>query len=165
MSLRVMTYNILDGGVNRETYILEVIQRCQPDVVILQEVLTEDFLKFLSNSLEMKYFIGRGNKKRKVALLSKLPILSFQSHHPIFPIWRNFIDAEIEYEPTKMARIIGVHPIANLGIVFEVWRRWEANHIIRHVHHYQNMPCLIAGDFNAIAPGEKVKTEAMPRWL
>ena len=86
MSLRVMTYNILDGGVNRESHILEVIQTAQPNVVILQEVFTEDSLKFLSQSLGMNYFIGGGNKERKVALLSNLPVLSFQSYHPIFPI-------------------------------------------------------------------------------
>src|SRR5215207_2106562 len=129
MSLRVMTYNILDGGVNRELHILEVIQKAQPDVVILQEVFTKEFLKPLSQSLEMNYFIGEGNKERKVALLSKLPVLSFQSHHPIFPIWRNFIDAEIEYAPTRTARIIGVHPMANLGIVFEIWRFCEISYI------------------------------------
>jgi exodeoxyribonuclease III len=165
MSLRVITYNILDGGVNREVHILETIQKAQPDVVILQEVFTEEFLKSLSQSLEMDYFIGGGNKERKVTLLSKLPVRAFQSHHPLFPIWRNFIDAEIEYEPTKTARIIGIHPMANLGVVFEIWRRWEANYIIRHVCPYQNMPCLIAGDFNAIAPGETVHIETMPNWL
>jgi exodeoxyribonuclease III len=165
MFLRVMTYNILDGGVNREAYILDVVQRAKPDVVILQEVFTEDFLKFLSQSLGMNYFIGGGNKERKVALLSKLLVLSFKSHHPVFPIWRNFIDAEIEYQLNKTVRIIGVHPIANLEIVLEVWRMWEANYIVRHVHNYQDTLCLIAGDFNAIAPRETVKTEAMPEWL
>jgi exodeoxyribonuclease III len=165
MSLRVMTYNILDGGANREAYILEVIQRAQPDIVILQEVFTQEFLKSLSQSLKMNYFMGGGNKQRKVALLSKLPVRAFQSHHPVFPIWRNFIDAEIEYEPTKTARIIGVHPMANLGIAFEIWRWWEANSILRHLRPYQNIPCLIAGDFNAIAPGETVNIATMPNWL
>lgn len=165
MSLRVMTYNILDGGENRKAYIVEVIQRTQPDIVILQEVFTEDFLKSLSQSLKMNYFMGGGNKKRKVALLTKLPVLDFRSHHPVFPIWRNFIDAEIEYEPTKTVRIIGVHPIANLGIVFEIWRRWEVNYILRHLRSYQDIPCLIAGDFNAIAPGERVNMATMPNWL
>jgi exodeoxyribonuclease III len=165
MFLRVMTYNILNGGVNRETYILDVIRIAKPDVVILEEVYTEEFLKFLANSLGMKYFFGRGNKERKVSLLSKLPVHSFKSCRPIFPIWRNFIDAEIEYEPAKTARIIGVHPIANLGIVFEIWRLWEANYIIRHVHNYKNALCLIAGDFNAIAPGETIRVETMPNWL
>ena len=113
MSLRVMTYNVLDGGKNREIYILDVIQTTKPDVVILQEVFTEECLKFLSHSLGMTYYTGPGNKKRKVALLSKIPVLSFKSHHPIFPIWRNFIEAEIEYPANKTARIIGIHPMAN----------------------------------------------------
>jgi mRNA deadenylase 3'-5' endonuclease subunit Ccr4 len=63
MSLHVMTYNILDGGENRKAHILDVIQTAKPDVVILQEVFTEEFLKFLSHSLGMNYYIGIGNKK------------------------------------------------------------------------------------------------------
>jgi len=165
MSLRVMTYNILNGGEGRESYISDVIQTAQPDVVILQEVYTEEFLKSLAALLGMKYFIGERNKERKVALLSKLPVRSFISYHPIFPIWRNFIDAEVEYEPAKTTRIIGVHPMANLGIAFEIWRWWEANHIAYHARNYESTLCLIAGDFNAIAPGETVRVEAMPNWL
>ncbi len=61
MSLRVMTYNILDGGENREAHILEVIQTADPDVAILQEVFTEEFLKFLSRSSGMSYYLGTGN--------------------------------------------------------------------------------------------------------
>jgi exodeoxyribonuclease-3 len=165
MSLRVMTYNILNGGENRESYISDVIQTAQPDLVILQEVYTEEFLKSLSALSGMNYCIGEGNKTRKVSLLSNLPIRSFNSYHPLFPIWRNFFDAEIEYEPSKTIRIIGVHPIANLGIVFETWRWWEANHIANHARKYQNTFCLIAGDFNAIAPGETVNIKTMPYWL
>jgi endonuclease/exonuclease/phosphatase family metal-dependent hydrolase len=165
MHLRAMTYNILDGGENREAYILDVIQAAKPDVVILQEVFTEDFLKFLSQPLGMAYFIGTGNKKRKVALLSKFPILTCRSYHPVFPIWRNFIDAEIEYSSNRRVRMIGVHPIANLGIVFEIWRFLEAKYVTEHVRAFQSKPCLIAGDFNAIAPKEKVKSENMPGWL
>jgi exodeoxyribonuclease-3 len=165
MLLRVMTYNILDGGENREQYILNVIQTARPEIVVLQEVFEEDFLKFLSHSLKMPYYIGPGNKRRKVALLSKLPVLTFKSHHPAFPIWRNFIEAQIEYAPNKTVRIIGVHPIANLGVVFEFWRLLEARYVTNHIRIYQSEPCLIAGDFNAIAQGEKVKTEGMPGWL
>lgn len=165
MPIRVMTYNILDGGENRESHILQVIQTVRPDVIILQEVFAEEFLKFLSRLLEMNYYFGVGNKKRKVTLLSKLPVRAFKSYHPLFPIWRNFIDAEIEFTADKTVRIIGVHPIANLGVPFEIWRSLEARYIVSHCRNFQNKPCLIAGDFNAIAPGEKVRTENMPNWL
>ena len=138
MSFRVMTYNILDGGTNRESHILNVIQTVKPDVVILQEVFSDDILKLLSHSLGMNYYLGTGNKQRKVALLSKLPVISFNSRHPLFPIWRNIVDAEIEYEPGKTARIIGVHPIANLGVIFELWRMLEAQYIIKYVQRFQN---------------------------
>ncbi|HLO16564.1 MAG TPA: endonuclease/exonuclease/phosphatase family protein, partial [Anaerolineales bacterium] len=57
------------------------------------------------------------------------------------------------------------HPIANLGIVFEVWRMWEAKYVTRHIRPFQQMPCLIAGDFNAIAPGETVRIDNMPNRL
>jgi len=115
--------------------------------------------------LGMDYFFGTGNKKRRVALLSHLPIHAPKSYHPIFPIWRNFVEAKIEYEPNKTFRLIGVHPIANLWVACELWRLWEANHIIRHSRPYQNEPCLIAGDFNAIAPADKIRIDTMPRWL
>ncbi|HLO15372.1 MAG TPA: endonuclease/exonuclease/phosphatase family protein [Anaerolineales bacterium] len=165
MSLRVMTYNILNGGENRESHILRVIETAQADIAILQEVYGEEFLKFLSHSLDMNYCFGEGNKKRRVALLSSLPVRSFKSLHPFFPIWRNFVDVEIEYEANKTIRIIGVHPIANLGIIFEIWRLWELKYITNHMRGYQNELCLIASDFNAIAPGEKVSIENMPDWL
>jgi endonuclease/exonuclease/phosphatase family metal-dependent hydrolase len=165
MALHVMTYNILDGGEKREAYILDVLQAATPDILILQEVFTEDVLRLLSQSLKMNFYMGARNKGRKVALLSRLPVLAFKSYPPRFPMWRNFVDAEIEYEPQKTVRIVGVHPIANLSIIFEIWRRWEMKHVVKQIQDSQNMPCLIAGDFNAIAPGDQVIKESMPGWL
>ncbi len=113
----------------------------------------------------MRYYLGTGNKKRKVALLSKFPVHNFKSYHPIFPVWRNFVDADIELESNKRVKIIGVHPMANLGVIFEIWRLLEASHIVRHLQGLKPQLTLIAGDFNAIAPNEEVNTENMPRWL
>jgi endonuclease/exonuclease/phosphatase family metal-dependent hydrolase len=53
MIMKVMTYNILNGGVGREQDILEVIQSVQPDIAILQEVYTPDFLQDLGMALNM----------------------------------------------------------------------------------------------------------------
>ena len=165
MLLRVMTYNILDGGENREAHILNVIQATNPDIVILQEVYSEDFLQSISQILGMNYCFGSGNKQRKVTLLSKLPVRSFKSIHPIFPIWRNLLHAEIEISPSTTVGIFGVHPMANLGIIFEIWRFLEASFIIKYVQKVNSQFSLIAGDFNAIAPGEEVNTHSMPNWL
>jgi len=163
--MKVMSYNILNGGVGREQAILEVMQSVRPDIAILQEVYTPAFLQDLGAALDMEPFFATGNRKRRVALLSRLPIRSARSYHPVFPIWRNVVEAEIEYQPDKSLYVFGVHPKAELGIVSEWWRWWEAKHILRCVSPYSNTLCLIAGDFNAIAPGDSIVANTMPRWL
>src|ERR1041385_3394022 len=97
MPLRVMTYNILLGGIGREKYIQEVIQSENPDVVVLQEVTSVEILKSIAQSLQMQWFFGEGNQKTKVALLSRLPVLNFKSYHPHFPIWHKVIAAGVQY--------------------------------------------------------------------
>lgn len=160
-----MTYNILNGGVGREQSILEVLQAVQPDIVILQEVYSPGFLQNLGTTLNMESFFASGNKKRRVALLSRLPIRSVKSHHPFLPIWRNVVEAEIEYQPNKILSVFGIHPKANLAIIWEWWRLWEAKHILKQASVHSNKPCLIAGDFNAIAPGDSIAMDTMPARL
>jgi exodeoxyribonuclease III len=164
MSIRVMTYNILDGGEGRATYILEVLRTVQPDIAILQEVYEADFVQNLGNALKMEPFFAGGNRKRRVALLSRLPIISCQSYH-CFPIWCNVVEAEIEYQPNKRLRLFGIHPMANLSVICELWRWWEAKQIVERVKPHMAEPCLVVGDFNAIAPADRVCIGQMPRWL
>jgi len=163
--MKLMTYNILDGGVGREQSILEVISSVQPDVVVLQEVFEAGFLDNLGVALNMQPFWVNGNRKRRVALLSHLPILSLRSHHPAFPIWNNVIEASVEYQPGKVLKVFGVHKKADLAIIFE-WRRWlEAGYILELTRPHTELPCLITGDFNAIGPGDTVITARMPSRL
>jgi exonuclease III len=163
--LRVMTYNILDGGEGREEYLLEVLQDVQPDIAILQEVYHEGLVQHLAGVLKMDSFFASGNRKRRVALLSRLPVVSCQSYHHFPPIWRNVVEAEIECQPNKRLRLFGIHPMANLSVICEFWRWWEARQIIGRVKPNAAEPCLIAGDFNAIAPNDRVVTSQMPKWL
>ena len=93
--MKLMTYNIWNGGVGREQSILEVISSVQPDIVVLQEVYEAAFLDNLGTALNMQPFWVSGNRKRRVALLSRLPVLSLSSHHPAFPIWNNVIEASV----------------------------------------------------------------------
>ncbi len=163
--LRVMTYNILDGGEGREEYLLEVLQAVRPDIAVLQEVFHEGFVQGLASALEMKAFLPCGNRKRRVALLSRLPVTSSTIYHYLPPMWRNVIKAEVEYQPHKRFRLFGIHPMANLSVICELWRWWEARRIIARVKPHAAEPCLVAGDFNAIAPSDRVLTNHMPGWL
>lgn len=162
MAFRVMTYNILDGGIGREAAILEVIRAVNPDVVVIQEVTDVKTLTFFAEALQMQSFIGKGNTKRKVALLSRLPVLDFKNHHPFFPVWNNVLEAEFQHRPEKSFRLIGVHLVAGPWIGFEFWRRLETNYLIKRYQPFLQQPFLIAGDFNAVAPDDVINIDRFP---
>ena len=162
MLIRVLTYNILDGGKGREKYILEVIQSVKPDVVVVQEVINENILNFLAHRLQMQLFVEKGKGKRRVGLLSHLPVKNFKSPNITFPMWRNFIEAEIQYQPDKVFKMFGVHLIANLWVGFELWRLLEIRYITKYIQQFSRQLCLLAGDFNTVAPNDKIVKSTMP---
>jgi hypothetical protein len=41
-------YNVLDGGRGRESLVLEVVRAASPDVIVLQEVFDEMFVRLLA---------------------------------------------------------------------------------------------------------------------
>lgn len=161
MPFRLMTYNILRGGLGRANEVREVIQRTNADVVILQEVTDLTVLTSLAESLRMQWFLGKGNQKTKVALLSRLPVLNFNSLHP-FPIWQNVIETEVRYQTNQSLFLIGVHLIPHLWFGFELWRYLEVKYILARCKKFVGQPLLIAGDFNAIAPGDAVMVNSSP---
>lgn len=163
----VLSYNILDGGVGRETEIISTIKSSNPDIVLLQEVFDEEALSRFSKSLDMDYKFIIGNSKRNLGLMSKIPIAFCQTHHPFPPIRRAFVEARFEYEPGKYFHFFGVHLQALHGVVFEAWRLWEITIILRTIKCKisKKEPCLIAGDFNAIAPRDRVIKAAMPLYI
>lgn len=162
--IKLLTYNVLDGGIGRESQITEVLKQAWPDVAILEEVYEARFVEELGRTLEMEPFFGEGNRQRHVALLSRLPISSRQSRHPYPPIWRNVIEVAIEYQPGKVLRVFGVHTMASLMAFYEWWRWREAKTILGFSQPYMAEPCLIAGDFNALAPQDGYNFRAMPKW-
>ncbi len=165
MNLKILTYNILDGGHGREALILAVLQHAQPDIIVLQEVYEARFVRDLGQALGMIPFFGEGRKQRHVAMLSRLPVISRQSHYPFPPIWRNFVEAAIEYQPGKQLRVFGIHPIAGLEFPYEWWRWLEARRVLSHARPFESEPCVIAGDFNAAAPHDPVDVRLVPKWL
>jgi endonuclease/exonuclease/phosphatase family metal-dependent hydrolase len=165
MLLRVMTYNIFDGGKGRESQILQVIRAVKPDVAILQEVTSVEFLDHLARELSMDAFFADGNIKKRVTLLSRSPIRWFKNYRPFPPIWRNVIDFCIEPIAGKTLRLIGIHTRSSLWIGFELWRWWEVKYVLRKLRLVPDEACLVVGDFNAIAPGDRVLLSTMPNWI
>src|SRR5256885_9671748 len=78
--LRLLTYNIREGGLGRAEEIAEVIKAARPDVVALQEArvptIVEQIAKlagFDSFGSQLSYSTG---------FLSKMPVMNFQWRQP-----------------------------------------------------------------------------------
>lgn len=166
MLLRCMTYNILDGGRGRQAKVLAVLEAAQADVVVMQEVAEADLVMRAAESLGYAAFVAEANQPRhKIALLSRLPIAHCATFHP-FPLRRTLLDARLALPSGATLHVFGVHLVApsHMGL-FERWRRAELTAILRRAGASCDGPSLIAGDFNAIAPGDRVDLAPLPGWL
>ncbi len=169
--MRVMTWNILDGGVGREQLITEVVEAARPDVLMLQEVYVNGFVEALAADLLMQHYVAEGNSTRHMALLSRLPIRSAAAYHPYPPIQHVALEAEVEHPQIGPIRLYGVHLLPLLSISRELWRTWEISAVLRRMGDRRRGPCLVMGDFNTVARDDTVKADPAPtfrrrvRWL
>lgn len=159
--LRVMTYNILDGGSGREPLLAEVLHAVRPDVATLQEVVPNGLVEALAGGLGMAYHVAAGNSTRQMALLSRLPILAARSYAPYPPIRHVILEAELAH-PACSLRVFGVHLKPRYTLANEAWRAWETQVLLRQVRPHLGRSCLVMGDFNTAAPGDPVKFERTP---
>jgi endonuclease/exonuclease/phosphatase family metal-dependent hydrolase len=163
--MRVLTYNILDGGIGRESFILETIEAIKPDIVMLQEVFDSTPLENFGSRLNMHYFLARGNSRRHLAIMSRFPIVEAHSYRPFPPSLKSTLNARLEYLPGQFVHAFGIHLVPHPFIMFELWRKWEIDVALRKAVLFDSEPCLLAGDFNAIAPGDAPNTQSWPKLL
>jgi endonuclease/exonuclease/phosphatase family metal-dependent hydrolase len=160
--LRVITFNIRDGGITRETRIREILLTLQPDLLFIQEVVDPDVILDLAQTLHMTPVLASGWTKRRVALLTRFPVISQRSHSPFPKLSRDFLEVTVEYRPQQPIRLFAVHLAAQPFALFELWRLMEISAVLRCASTDPSMPCLIAGDFNAVAPDDSVITNSLP---
>jgi exonuclease III len=163
--LTVLTYNILNGGRQGEDALLAIITELQPDIVVVQELLDERLLKRFARSLNTDWFFARGNSRYHLGLLSRYPIVDAFSYHR-WPIRTALLEATIALGGYPL-HLWGVHLMPHLGVPFKLWRVAEVSVMMQRTRRMQDEPCLIAGDWNAIAPDDRVLIHALPpalRW-
>lgn len=177
MNFRLLTYNILDGGVGREEYIRETLRATQPDVILLQEIGSAAFIERLAADLGFNFFVARANlhlarhhdksyslDRRNVALLSRWPIANAVAHTK-FPAWNVFLESQIEYAPNRKLDITGVHLRPGSLPYTEFIRAAEVNALIRRLKARGATYSLIAGDFNTLNSGDQPNFAAFPPTL
>jgi hypothetical protein len=102
-TLRILSYNILRGGVGREQPLAAVINEQAPDIVILQEATRPDVVERLAQATGMT--VNGAMRGRSLGFMSRVPI---EEHRWIRPRWSQHAFLEIVPEGADM-RIFGVH--------------------------------------------------------
>src|SRR5205823_2045408 len=93
--MRIVSYNILDGGEGRADPLAEVILAQRPDVVALLEADDAVTLERIARRLKMD-FIQAKAERRSSALLSRWPIVETINHAAMNPtIKQSFLEATV----------------------------------------------------------------------
>jgi len=159
MVLRLLSYNILRGGVGREQHLAAVINEQSPDVVVMQEAVRPDVIQRLAGATGM---IALGAARgRSLAFMSRIPIAS---HRWVRPMFSQHAFLEIVPEGLDV-RIFGVH----LSAVHAAWterrRVGEMRSMLAAIKEHDESHHLVLGDFNTLAPDERLDVAKLPARL
>ena len=156
--MRVLSYNILDGGAGREELLWRVIEGQQPDVVALVEADDPAVVERLAGRMKMDFIHAPGNKKAS-ALMSRFAITETINHAPLHrSITKSLLEAAVQDQNGKEWRIGVAHLHAGAWIRDEQTREREIAQVLEifHPHRQAGRSHLLAGDFNANAPYQQV---------
>lgn len=156
MNFRLLTYNILHGGVGRTDAIAKVINGCAPDLVLLQEATDPSNVERLANATGMEDW--RAFRRQSLGFLSRRRVSFSQWVRP-----RISRHAFLEVVPAgDHVRIFGVHLSAVHAAWTEQRRVFELRALLRSVAHHKEGFHVLAGDFNTIAPGDPLDIRRLP---
>ena len=154
-SVRILSYNILKGGVGRESLIAGVISAQQPDLVILQEAYRPEVVQQLAATCGFEHFAA--SPGHSVAFMSRIGIAGH--------VWRRIRWARRAYLEIVTAtdfRIYGVHLSAVHSNLTEQRRAYELRTLLKSVERHQQGLHVVTGDFNTLAPGERLDMNKLP---
>lgn len=158
--MRLLTYNIREGGVGRAEMIAEVISKADPDVVALQEAVNPSVTERIAQLAGFEHWGSQ--MSHSAGFLSKVPVKQHAWHRP--PRSRHAI-LDVTFDG-DYPRLFVVHLRAWFSKWSERRRTFELRDLLEGVREKSNGSFhLLAGDFNALAPEEKFDSSPMPRWI
>jgi endonuclease/exonuclease/phosphatase family metal-dependent hydrolase len=157
--LKLLSYNIRFGGRGRESRLAEVIRAVAPDLVVFQEAIDPGVIESLSRLTELPFWAAR--QAHSIGYISRIEIAHHEWHYP-----RGAKHSFLEIVPAGTeTRVFGLH----LSAVFSKWgerrRAREIQALLKGIKRHQEGLHIIAGDFNALAPGERLDVRRMPAWI
>ncbi|HLZ57623.1 MAG TPA: endonuclease/exonuclease/phosphatase family protein [Ktedonosporobacter sp.] len=169
--VRILTYNILMGGVHRVDPLARLIGSAQPDVVGLVEASNAQVVEEIAQRLGMQCRLsGRGTYRAdwQIGVLSRLPILHTQVHTNLAIFARkHLMEVGVEGPDGQQITIFVIHQLSRFhrGPQSNNARRREVQEILRIMAPHQGTPHLVMGDFNSLAPGESFQVSELFRYF
>lgn len=167
VNVRILSYNILLGATRRLEPLSNLIASTQADIIGLVEATNPYIVEELAKRLHMDFRItGRGTRPREwhLAVLSRYPILHTHIHtHPETLVRKHMLEVCIEVPNIGPLTVFVVHLTADFlhGNKGNRLRRRETETVLSIMHAKQGTPHLLMGDFNTIAPGDKLLASHM----
>jgi endonuclease/exonuclease/phosphatase family metal-dependent hydrolase len=163
--VRLLTYNIKEGGVGRAEAIAEVIMAARPDVVALQEATEPEVVERIAQIAGFKFWGSR--RSHSTGFLSHVPVREHVWRHP--PRTRHaFLEVSLA---DGFPRMFVLHLRAWFSNWTERQRARELRGLLDGIQKQLKQEReafafhVLAGDFNALAPGEQFDSSPMPAWI
>jgi exodeoxyribonuclease-3 len=163
--VRLLTYNIREGGVGRAELLAEVIAASRADVVALQEARDPDVVQRIAAIAGFPFCGAR--PAHSTGFLSRVPVVDHGWRQP--PRTRHAL-LEVSLGD-GLPRLFVVHLRAWFSRWSEQRRARELRGLLdgiqeqlvreRHAFAFH----VLVGDFNALAPGEHFDPSPMPAWI
>ena len=101
MPLKVLSYNIREGGRFRLRALARVIRAQQPDVVALLEANSRVGAQLLARQLGMRLIFGRAYNAFHVAWLSRLPVTQ-SANHRLPTLAKTLLEIEVRWQDAPL---------------------------------------------------------------
>jgi exodeoxyribonuclease-3 len=159
-NFRIVTYNLEFGGREQVEAIHQVLAHLDPDVVTLTEADDPGVVTTLARRLGRRHVWAEGSGDRHIAALSRHPVRSWRVYNRP-PLTQAVLEVRLDL-PQGPLTVYGVHFLPFLLLPFEL-RRWQAvGKLLQIIEEKEPGPHLIAGDLNAIGPGDRVLQRRNP---
>jgi exodeoxyribonuclease-3 len=163
--LRLLSYNIREGGVGRAEEIAAVIRAARPDVVALQEARDPVVVERIARLTGFRFYGSQWS--HSTGFLSRVRVIEHGWRQP--PRTRHAL-LEVSLAD-GFPRLFVLHLRAWFSKWSEQRRARELRglldgikeQLIKEKHAFAFH--LLAGDFNALAPGERFDPSPMPAWI
>jgi exodeoxyribonuclease-3 len=155
VSLRILSYNIMRGGAGREAALAGIISACTPDLVILEEASLPSVVQDLAARCQMAHWAA--SPGHSLAYISRIEIASH--------VWRRVRWAKrayLELVTRDGFKVYGVHLSAVSSNLTEQRRAYEVRALLSSIDKHQHGFHFITGDFNTLAPGERLDMRKLP---